>query len=211
MTDSQERRVRAESWRDDVSQALQEGYTWLYQLTAIDGIGGELGSVIEILLRLEDSAGRSLVIQTAVPRDRAELPAIDDLIAGAAWYQREVHDQFGVVFTAADMTPLLVHPQALADHHQPLGEHQSAPAAPLRKDVVLTARATTPWPGNVDDGAGGAATSRAGGRSARSGRRRRGTALGVPDAQTLAKLRAGREVSAEDIVSSMTSGRRRRR
>ena len=143
MTDSQERRVRAESWRDDVSQALQEGYTWLYQLTAVDGIGGELGSVIEILLRLEDSAGRSLVIQTAVPRDRAELPAIDDLIAGAAWYQREVHDQFGVVFTAADMTPLLVHPQALADHHQPLGEHQSAPAAPLRKDVVLTARATT--------------------------------------------------------------------
>ena len=49
MTDSQERRVRAESWRDDVSQALQEGYTWLYQLTAVDGIGGELGSVIEIL------------------------------------------------------------------------------------------------------------------------------------------------------------------
>ena len=132
MTDSQERRVRAESWRDDVSQALREGYTWLYQLTAVDGLGGELGSVIEILLRLEDSAGRSLVIQTAVPRDRAELPAIDDLIAGAAWYQREVHDQFGVVFTAADMTPLLVHPQALADHHQPLGEHQSAPAAPLR-------------------------------------------------------------------------------
>ena len=142
MTDSQERRVRAESWRDDVSQALQEGYTWLYQLTAVDGIGGELGSVIEILLRLEDSAGRSIVIQTAVPRDRAELPAIDDLIAGAAWYQREVHDQFGVVFTAADMTPLLVHPQALADHHQPLGEHQSAAAAPLRKDVVLTATST---------------------------------------------------------------------
>ena len=33
MTDSQERRVRAESWRDDVSQALQEGYTWLYPVS----------------------------------------------------------------------------------------------------------------------------------------------------------------------------------
>ena len=137
MTDSQERRVRAESWRDDVSQALQEGYTWLYQLTAIDGIGGELGSVIEILLRLEDSAGRSLVIQTAVPRDRAELPAIDDLIAGAAWYQREVHDQFGVVFTAADMTPLLVHPQALADHHQPLDVEEKVAGQPSRGQLAL--------------------------------------------------------------------------
>jgi NADH-quinone oxidoreductase subunit C len=64
-----------------------------------------------------------LVVRTRVPRDKPELPTIQDVFPGANWHERETHDFFAIKFLGhPDLTPLLLPEDA--DYH------------PLRKDFA---------------------------------------------------------------------------
>lgn len=188
------RHVTAETWRQEVARALVDGFTWLDALVGVDAIGAAHGPAgddaaddpvptIEVHLRLEDRQGAGRRLVTAVPRENPVLPGLSDLIAGLAWWQREVHDEFGVRFEGDDLSPLLIHPGTTPPH-------------PLRKDVVLAERAGTPWPGTDD-------TEPA---------RRRSLPAGVPDPELWRRIVSGQDVAADEVVESLglLGGRRGR-
>lgn len=140
-------------WRDEVADALAAGFVCYDQLVAIDDIGRS--GQLRVQLRLLDPTSREeRTLECQLDRADPRLDSISDLIAGAAWGQRQVRDFFGVTFTGGDNRPLLNH----------------GGGAPLRKDAVLGARVATTWPGALEPGETTAAPSR-----------RRMVPPGVPD------------------------------
>ncbi|EGR95441.1 NADH-quinone oxidoreductase subunit C [Cutibacterium namnetense] len=176
------RDVPATDWHDAVAQAVST-HPWLAHLTAIDGVG-ERGQDPDIVVvcRLENHDGDDVTVSTRVSRNGGILDSVVDVVAGASWYQREIHDFFGVRFVGpgADDRALLVH---------------DAPKPPLRKEVVLTRRADAVWPGAADWA------------SSKSASRR--LAAGVPDPETWRRIKEGEDVSDAEVVAAM-SGRRPR-
>lgn len=170
--------VGRSQWHETVVAQLAE-HPWLAQITAVDGAGerGQDPGII-VLCRLEDHDGDAVVVVTRVPRDGGTLDSLADVLAGAGWYEREIHDFFGVGF--GDDRPLLVH---------------DAPRPPLRKEVILTPRAVTSWPGARDPS------------DTRGASRRRALPAGVPDPETWARLAAGEDLPDTEVVESL-SGRR---
>jgi len=64
-----------------------------------------------------------VAVRTRVPRDKPELPTIQEVFPGANWHERETHDFFGIKFLGhPDLSPLLL-PEDAAFH-------------PLRKDFA---------------------------------------------------------------------------
>lgn len=47
---------------------------------------------IIVVCRLENHDGDDVTISTRVPRDGGTLDSIVGVLAGASWYQREIHD-----------------------------------------------------------------------------------------------------------------------
>ena len=135
-----------------------------------------------MVCRLENHDGDDVTISTRVPRDGGTLDSIVGVLAGASWYQREIHDFFGVRFVGpgADDRALLVH---------------DAPKPPLRKEAVLAQRADTVWPGAADQ---------AGSKSAS-----RRLPVGVPDPETWRRIKDGEDVPDAEVIAAM-SGRRPR-
>jgi len=78
-------------------------YTHLSTITAL-----EAGSEIEVIYHFAfTDALVSIKVRTS--KDEPLLPSIVDLIPGAALYEREVHDLFGVKFEGnPDLSPLLL-------------------------------------------------------------------------------------------------------
>ena len=78
-------------------------YTHLSTITAL-----EAGSEIEVIYHFAfTDALVSVKVRTS--KDEPLLPSIVDLIPGAALYEREVHDLFGVKFEGnPDLSPLLL-------------------------------------------------------------------------------------------------------
>lgn len=166
------------SWRAEAEAALAEGYTFLLNLTAVDEVGRS--DHIRVLLRLLDSkTGGERTIDTLAERDDPHVADLADLFPGAAFLQRQVHDFFGVEFDGGDNRPLI--------HH--------GGVAPLRKDVLLTGRLETAWPGALEPGESGASPSR-----------RKLVPPGVPDPAVLADP----DSSPADVALSATGARVRR-
>ena len=171
-------RVEPDRWRAAVAEALAAGHTFLANLTAVDELGRS--DHIRVLLRLlNPDTGDDLTLETFTAREDARLADIADLLPGAAWLQRQVHDLFGVSFDGGDNRPLI--------HH--------AGGAPLRKDVLLTGRLETAWPGALEPGESGASPSR-----------RKLVPPGVPDPAVLADP----DSSPADVALSATGARVRR-
>ena len=169
-------RVEPERWTAGTAEALAAGHTFLANLTAVDEVGRS--DHIRVLLRLlNPDTGDDLTLETFTAREDARLADIADLLPGAAWLQRQVHDLFGVSFDGGDNRPLI--------HH--------AGGAPLRKDVLLEERLTTPWPGALEPG-----------QSAPGGRKL--VPPGVPDAAVLADP----DATPADVALSATGVRVRR-
>ncbi|HIE19304.1 TPA: NADH-quinone oxidoreductase subunit C [Candidatus Bathyarchaeota archaeon] len=80
-----------------------KNYTHLSMITAL-----EVGSMIEVIYHVAfTDALVSVKVQT--PKDEPIIPSIIDLIPGAALYEREIHDFFGVEFEGnPDLSPLLL-------------------------------------------------------------------------------------------------------
>jgi NADH:ubiquinone oxidoreductase subunit C len=78
-------------------------YAHLSTITALDS-----GPNIEVIYHIAfTDALVSVRVQT--PKDEPVLPSLVDLIPGAAIYEREVHDLFGVEFEGnPDLSPLLL-------------------------------------------------------------------------------------------------------
>ncbi|MDU7359782.1 MAG: NADH-quinone oxidoreductase subunit C [Propionibacteriaceae bacterium] len=121
--------------RTDVAQAIADGFTFLVFLTAVDELGRDGGFRVVVLLeRPGDGERRECSHLTS--REEPSAPRIDDLLPGAQWLQRQVHDFFGITFDDADQRPLIHHGQG----------------HPLRKDYLLKPRAETSWPGALEPG-----------------------------------------------------------
>lgn len=176
--------VPADRWHDAVAEAIAT-HPWLAHLTAIDG-AGERGQDPDIIVvcRCENHDGDDVTVSTRVPRDGGSLDSVVDVVAGAAWYQREIHESFGVTFVGpgADNRALLI---------------RDAPKPPLRKEVVLAQRAETTWPGVAGLGISTSAS------------RRRALPAGVPDPETWQRIKDGEDISDVEVIAAM-SGRRPR-
>ncbi|PZU46549.1 MAG: NADH-quinone oxidoreductase subunit C [Arsenicicoccus sp.] len=191
------RRVEPEQWHETVRVARAEGYAFFDWLSAVDETDsgqGEAPAVnesdpqqgpedaeegltpgLDVVCHLMDVRhGRQgmhrLLLITRVP-DGATLASLTDLFAGAAWHERETHEMFGLVFSGfQDGTGLGLRPLLLPEGFE---------GTPLRKDFVLAARASKPWPGAKEPGEGGEAPA-AGAAPARRPRKRL-LPPGVPD------------------------------
>ena len=142
------------SWVEALGAARVAGAEFFDLLTAYD-LGDEGFAVVAHVATPDVS--EHVLLRTRVDRDHPTLATATGAYAGAAWHERETHEMFGIEFLGhAGLAPLLLSP--------------GAPAAPLRKDTVLVARAARPWPGEKDP-------ADSGGR----GRRRRSLPPGVPD------------------------------
>lgn len=147
--------VAAAQWHDAVAGALTAGYRWLCLITAWDascqtatrGAGRRRGSSdpgagmegprpdMVVSCRLENwRTGRARRLETRIAWDGGyRLSSVRDLVAGAAWYEREIADQFGIVLDGGVPGHLVIRPG-----------RSGTPAAPLRRSVPLPARAPGP-------------------------------------------------------------------
>ena len=119
------------NWRDAVAAAIADGYETFITLAGVDDGG------VQVWLRLRNMNGDDRVLRTA----GEHVPTITDLLPSAAWYEREISEMFGVHFDGHTTQPLLLT--------------SGSPRRPLRKNVFLDARNTTPWPGGKEPGGSG--------------------------------------------------------
>ena len=103
-----ERRFSVRTIKKNLKAAIRrliklENYSHLSTITAVDS-----ESSIEVIYHIVcKDAIISLKVQ--VSKDEPVLQSIVDLVPGAALYEREVHDLFGVVFEGnPDLSPLLL-------------------------------------------------------------------------------------------------------
>lgn len=174
-----------DGWHDAVATAVADGFGVLGMITGIDELGR--ADQLRVVIRLgRRGAADGVQVHVRVPRGDAHLATTTDLLPGAAWYEREVHDMFGVTFDGADMAPLMNHDEALR---------------PLRKDVVLAARTVVAWPGAKEPGEDAGAPSR-----------RKMVPPGVPDAAVWGDRDPSAPApSAEEVAAAVAGGRVRRR
>lgn len=162
--------VPASRWHDAVRLAQQqcgaEFFDWLGGVAA-DAIPPQTNAVnLQVVAHLWSLPRHcGLLLRTTLPHDALELSSVVDLFAGAAWYERETFEMFGITF--------LGHPNLrkllLTDEFQ---------GHPLRKEFVLASRVVKAWPGEKDPGDAGTDTPTSG-RPARP--RRRMLPPGVPE------------------------------
>lgn len=114
------------------------GLTYFDWLSAVDE-GGSFS--IYCHLYAPDRLGHVLVA-TDLPADEPALNTATGVFRGAAWHERETHEMFGIAFPG--------HP-----HLKPLLLSDEFVGHPLRKDFVLTARASKSWPGAKEPGESG--------------------------------------------------------
>ncbi|MBK8460029.1 MAG: NADH-quinone oxidoreductase subunit C [Micropruina sp.] len=181
MTD-QLRLVDAADWVAAIDQARRQGHVHFDWLGAVDEIGRS--EEFRVVCRLLTAELDGLRLQTGIPRDAAVLSSIGAVFPGALWQEREAAEMLGIEFTGGDPRRLLLSPTYLGH--------------PLRKDDILGARVTRPWPGSKEPGE----TSAAG--------RRRMVPPGVPDPEIWG-ARHGEPATADEVARSAVGGRVRRR
>ncbi len=95
-------------------------YKLFTSISAITGVDN--GDEIEVIYHFT-CGGLLFSVRTRVLKDEPVLPTITDLIPGSEFYEREVHDLFGVKFEGnPDLSPLIL------PDHWPKGVY------PLRKE-----------------------------------------------------------------------------
>lgn len=170
MAEDLTRDVASGQWRAQVEAALDEGFTFVDWLTAVDRTyleGDDDPPGFDVVVRLLDirtpGDARGLRLITRVP-DGGSLESVTPLRAGFAFHERETAEMFGIGFDGfTDGTGLGLRPLLLPDGFE---------GRPLRKDFQLAARASKTWPGGKEPGEGH--------DSAKSPSRRRVQAPGVP-------------------------------
>jgi NADH-quinone oxidoreductase subunit C len=128
------RSVAVTDWVAELAAARAAGFDCFDMLTGVDR--GVTIEVIASVMRGSDSVCELVSTQLD---PASTLPSLVEVYAGAAWYERELAEMFGVRITGAvDTRPLLRRTD------------QGAPT--LLKSTVLGARVLTAWPGDSDSG-----------------------------------------------------------
>jgi len=129
--------VSADSWVAALAVARDTlAMTFFDWLSAVD----QLGDGLDVVCHVYDPVRRvRLLIRTRIAAEQPTLPTATGVFRGAAWHERETFEMFGVDFPGH---PYLV-PLLLPDGFE---------VNPLRKDFVLTTRATKSWPGSKEPG-----------------------------------------------------------
>jgi len=85
--------VKREHFKEVLTKLLKD--VRITHLSTITGV--DLGEEIEAIYHLERS-GTVLSVKVTTPKNQPVLPTITDLMAGANFYEREVHEILGVDF-----------------------------------------------------------------------------------------------------------------
>ncbi len=89
--------VAAEELRGQVARLQTDGYDLLVDVLAYDTPERERRfDVVYLFHRLADHARTRLQVEVA---ERDAVPSIVDLYPSANWYEREIYDMYGVVFS----------------------------------------------------------------------------------------------------------------
>ncbi|MDR3628704.1 MAG: NADH-quinone oxidoreductase subunit C [Desulfocapsaceae bacterium] len=92
----------------DAVTILDEAGFFVESITGVDWIKEGQIEVIYDFSRYDFDLCR-VVIRTRVPRDKAAVPTITGIYAGANWHERETHDFFGITFEGhPHLIPLLL-------------------------------------------------------------------------------------------------------
>ncbi len=106
------------------------GYTHLITITAIDR-----GERIEVCYHLSNGA-KIVTIRIYITDSEPSLPTITDISLGASFYEREVHDLFGVKFEGhSNLFPLLLPDNWPSEVH-PLRKKWTHEKIQLRIDSI---------------------------------------------------------------------------
>lgn len=92
----------------DVCQSVKDaGFTYPADVTALDD-----GQTLTMVYRLYSMAEhRYMVINVPVARKGGRVPSVSAIWRGAEWFEREVHDLFGITFDGhPDLRPLVIPP-----------------------------------------------------------------------------------------------------
>jgi NADH-quinone oxidoreductase subunit C len=179
--------VDAHRWRAAVEAALGDGFGFFDWLGGVDEIGRTDELRVVLILRSLTEAAATRQLDTAVPRSAPQVASIRDLLAGAAWAERETAELFGVEFVGGDRRHLLLD--------------DAFTGTPLRKDEVLAARTGVSWPGGKEPGESDASPSR-----------RRMVPPGVPDPAVWGdRAPDASDPEADEVAASTVGGRVRRR
>ncbi|BDZ56885.1 NADH-quinone oxidoreductase subunit C [Barrientosiimonas endolithica] len=165
--DAERRDCPPQEWYALHEQLRAEGFAFFDFLTAVDETDRDEGGldVVSHLYDVTPGALRSVLVRTRVP-ETEPLRSLTTLWRGAAWHERETHEMFGLEFTDFDDGSRLgIRPLLLPEGFE---------GRPLRKDFVLAARVSKPWPGAKDPGESGDSPAPRRGR-------RKNLPPGVPD------------------------------
>ncbi len=80
------------------------GFSHVSTITGVD-----VGKEIEVIYHLNRGGTIELSLKVRVPKDKAVLPTMTNLVPGATLYEREVHDLLGVTFEGhPDLSPIIL-------------------------------------------------------------------------------------------------------
>jgi NADH-quinone oxidoreductase subunit C len=163
--------VALATWPAAVAAAKDEGWDTFDWLSAVDRMYAEPAGydIVVHLIKVSGDVGpghaEGRLLRTRVP-DGEPVPSLTGVFAGAAWYERETFEMFGISFDG--------YHDRIGRPIRPLLLPEGFEGNPLKKSFVLTARVSKPWPGAKEpgEGHGGAGTGR-----------KKAQAMGMPDEQ----------------------------
>jgi NADH-quinone oxidoreductase subunit C len=140
------REVNVSDWVGALAEGVAAGWDHLEFLTAVDWPTADQIEVVACL-RAVPGDGDSPALgpptwlaSCRVARSSPRIASATSVVAGADWYEREIHEMFGVDFVGhPDQGPLLLD-----------GSAAELGVWPLRRTEPLTARLEVPWPGAAD-------------------------------------------------------------
>lgn len=106
--------VDRENLRILVQSLKNEGFSHLSTITGLEAEDG-----IELLYHLSRS-GTMLTLRVKIPFNDAVASTITDIIPGATFYEREVHDILGVKFEGHENLERLILPDSWPENNYPL-------------------------------------------------------------------------------------------
>ena len=191
------RLVTPPDWLPTVEAAWQDGYRFFDWLGAEDLIGRRDALLVVLALRRLDRPADVLLLGTELDRAAPRLDSIRNRYAGAAWHEREAAELFGIEFCGGQPGRLLLA--------------AGFTGTPLRKDEVLAARTSTPWPGAKEPGESSPVIEGRASTGSAHITRRRLVPPGVPDPSVWGdRDAAAPDPEPAEVAESASGGRSRR-
>ena len=117
--------IEVNEYHNHIKSLLEEGYEMMMDLTAVDWFRKKEPRFEVVINLLSLSKNLRKTIKVQVPDENLTIPSITDIYPGANFYEREVFDMFGVLFTGHPDLRRLLTDYGFRGH-------------PLRKDFPTT-------------------------------------------------------------------------